>query len=219
MSAYVPIPYEQTREIRERLAQVLKPQPIADPRLRKLARDFVQYRIDCQGVSSVFFNGLGVLRRDPASLRAEPSLQEWVKDKGVESRANRIVAHLVALGLCARLDDVLPKIVGQGRRQSPAILARCRLVGDKRLDAATKPTGKRGLDWPRDLLGVFSIKWDDLIVAALKDLVAARDCAAHELPQAEPDYWRDRMQVWGESATWLVQSLALSLESLLARGR
>ena len=219
MSAYVPIPCEQTREIRERLAQVPAPPPIADPRLRKLARDFDQYRIDCQGVSSVFFNGLGVLRRDPASLGAEPSLQEWVKDKGVEPRANRIVAHLVALGLCARLDDLLLKIVGQGRRQSPAILARCQLVGDKRFDAATKPSGKRELDWPRDLLGVFSIKWDDLIAQALKDLVATRDCAAHELPQAEPDYWSERMQLWGDSATWLVQSLALSLDSLLVRGR
>jgi hypothetical protein len=66
---------------------------------------------------------------------------------------------------------------------------------------------------------VFSIKWDDLIAQALKDLVAARDCAAHELPQADPDYWSERMQLWGDSATWLVQSLALSLDSLLVRGR
>lgn len=66
---------------------------------------------------------------------------------------------------------------------------------------------------------MFSVKWDDLIAQALKDLVATRDCAAHELPQAEPDYWSERMQLWGDSATWLVQSLALSLDSLLVRGR
>jgi hypothetical protein len=217
VSSYVPLSHAKTQEILEHLAQVLKPQPIKDNRLRELARQFSQYDTDCLRVGVVLMKGFNAIRSE--GLATEPVIRAWVMEEGVEFRATRIVASLIALGLCAALDDSLPKLVRYGKRRSPAFMGRYQLLGEKRLDAAIRPSGKRDLDWPRELLKVFSVKWDDLIGEALKDLVGARNGAAHELPQESQDYWSDRIRVWGESATWLVQSAMLRLDDLLARNR
>ena len=217
MNTYVPISHERTQEILKHLVQVATLQPIRDPRLNKLAQQSFQYHSDCLGVGLVFMKGFVAIHS--GDLGAEPGLRDWTKERGVESRANRMVANVIALGLGAALDDVLPKLVTYGKKHSPTFLARYQLLGEKDLEAAIRPSVKRNLDWPRGLLKAFSVKWDDLIGEALQDLARARNCAAHELPQESPEYWRVRLQVWEESATWLIQSLALRLDDLVARGR
>jgi hypothetical protein len=217
LNTYVPLSHERTQEILEHVAQVLTPQPMKDSRLSKLAHQFSQYDTDLLRVGIVFMKGFGAIRS--GTLDAEPLVRDWTLEKGVEFRANRTVANVIALGLCAALDHVLPKLVSYGKKHSPTLLARYQLLGEKDLEAAIRPSGKRELDWPRGLLKAFSVKWDDLIGEALRDLVGARNDAAHELPQGLPDYWGDRVQAWEESATWLVQSLALRLDDLVARGR
>ena len=41
------------------------------------------------------------------------------------------LAYLIALGLSSELDDLLPKLVGQGKRRSKTFLGRYQLLGAK----------------------------------------------------------------------------------------
>lgn len=218
MNTYVPISHARTQQILAHLAQVVILQPpVKDGRLSKLLRQSSQYDTDLLRVGLIFMEGFGAIRS--GDLDAEPVLRDWTVEKGAEFRANRMVANVVALGLCTTLDDVLPKVVTYGKKHSFTFLARCQLLGEKDLEAAIRPSTKRDLDWPRGLLNAFSVKWDDLIGEALRDLAGVRNRAVHELPEELPDYWGDRIQAWEESAIWLVQSLVLRLDDLLTRGR
>ena len=219
MSGYTPLSSERTQLILEHLAQLPKWQPVKDARLGVLLRQFIEYADDCSAIESAFHKVVKSSHARPGRRGVGAGIPEGKAGMDIEARASRTLAYVIALGLSSELDDLLPKVVGQGKRRSKTLLGRYQLLGAKQLDEAMRPSTKRELDWPRGLLKVFGVKWDDLISEGLKDLAGARSSPVHELPRETPDFWFSHIQLWQGSATWLLYSLVLHLDDLIARGR
>ena len=219
MSGYTPLSSERTQLILEHLAQLPKWQPVKDARLGVLLRQFIEYADDCSAIESAFHKVVKSSHARPGRRGVGAGIPEGKAGMDIQARASRTFAYVIALGLSSELDDLLPKVVGQGKRRSKTFLGRYQLLGAKQLDEAMRPSTKRELDWPRGLLKVFGVKWDDLISEGLKDLAGARSSPVHELPREMPDFWFSHIQLWQGSATWLLYSLVLHLDDLIARGR
>lgn len=178
--------------------------------------------IDVIAVGMVFFQGFAAL--DAGALDASPLLKQWLKGPETRERSARLVANLVATQLCAELDSYVPSLASFGREYSPEFAERYdRLKRDinsakdlkreRSVDEVLRPSGQKWTKWPERAGQLFEVDLDPQATEGLRDLVGARQCAAHE--SHKNSYSGEHISMWFGCVRWLTDRAVASVDALV----
>ncbi len=216
--SYRPISRKRALAIEEHLGTLLDPLvqsgALSDDQLGRLAAEAYRFVADCLRVGHVFFKGFEALKTGNLAP-SDPGDQhvQWTREAESNMRSGRIVANMLAFEFCAMLDETLPRFIEHGKKGSSVFREAWKNLGGSQI--VVRPTGKKVADWPETVLDLFSVSRDALVVEGLRDMLGARNCAAHELPHLGVEVWGEHVSMWGKASIWLLSSLAHSLDPLL----
>lgn len=210
---------ERTRQIESHLdgsvesLKSLSERPLRDATLQSLAERTYQLVVDTLSVGTVFFDGFKAVRAGAIRPSRESALVPWITSPGVELRSGRLVANMIALELCAAMDDVLPKVVERGKKSSPVFRRRWQKMGGAEI--RVRVSARKGRQWPKVVFELMDITVDPLVIEALLDLKGARNCGAHELPLGDAHFWGEHPKVWTQSCLWLLSKSLRAVDDMI----
>lgn len=217
MAKYAPISIERAQEIEAHLDALVAGMlgvseiPLRDKYLNEMSGRVNQFIKDCLAVGITFLEGFRVIKSGEITPQTVSTMVTgWTRSPEANLRSGRIVANMTAFELVAALDDQLPKLVQYGKKHSSTILSKWKTLGGSEL--VVRPSAKKASQWPSDLFKLLEVGEEALVVEALRDMTAARNCAAHELPLKDTNYWGEHLKIWAASTLWLAGSITRKID-------